>query len=257
MTPLAAVIMQGIWLTGRKPALLSSSWKGQYRLINWRREIWPHQWQIALGWLSGYLLTQVYIPVLFKTQNAVVAGQMGLTLTASNVLGLIAQSWITRHVPAMATAVATHQWDEFNEIFARDLFFSCAAFLGGAATLCLVHLMLESTPYGERLLSFWPFVGVLAAGFLGHIQNSLAAQLRSFRREPLRWISVTGALLTAASALWGAFYYSASGVAIAMLTIQVVIVLPASILVWRRHKRNWMALVNRDASGIYNPPHLD
>jgi len=246
MAPLAAIFVQGIWLTGRKPALLSSAWNGQFRQIDWRGEIWPHQWQIGLGWLSGYLLSQVFIPVLFKTQDAVVAGQMGLSLTASNMLGLLAQSWITRHVPAMARAVATRQWDQFNSIFMRDLVLSCAAFLGSAVALCLLHRMLRGTVYDGRLLPFWPFAGVLATGFLGHIQSSLAAQLRSFRREPLIWVSVAGALLTVTGALWGAVHYSAPGVIVAMLTIQTVVVLPASILIWRKCKRNWRTSVGRD-----------
>jgi hypothetical protein len=254
MAPLCAIAIQGIWLTSRKPALLSSAYNGPHRQPEWRREIWQHQWQIGLGWLCGYLSTQVYTPVLFKVQDAVVAGQMGLTLTASNMLGLIALSWITRHVPAMATAVATRQWDQLDRIFYRDFWMSCAAFVAAAAALCLLHRLLSGTAYGERLLPFWPFAGMLAVGLLGHIQSSLAAQLRSFRREPLIWVSVAGTLLTAAAALWGAVHYSASGVVAAMLTIQSVVVLPISVLIWRRCRRNWRMSVERDRAA---PHHFD
>jgi hypothetical protein len=246
MAPLFAIAIQGIWLTSRKAALLSSAYHGSHLRSEWSREIWQHQWQIGLGSLCGYLLTQVYTPVLFKVQDAVVAGQMGLTLTAANMLGLIAQSWITRHVPAMATAVATRNWHEFDRIFYWDFCLSCAVFVAGGATLCLLHWMLSGTAYAERLLPFWPFAGMLAVGLLGHIQSSLAAQLRSFRREPLMWVTVVGTLLTAAGALWGAVHYSASGVVVAMLTIQAVVVLPISVLIWRKCRRNWRLPVERD-----------
>jgi hypothetical protein len=258
MAPLAAILVQGAWLAGRRPALLASAWEGQYRQIDWRGQIWPHQWQIGLAWLSGYLLTQVYIPVLFKTQDAVVAGQMGLSLTASNMLGLLSQSWITRHVPAMAAAASTRQWDQFDSIFARDLFLSCVAFLAGAAALCLLHQMLGITSYAGRLLPFWPFGGLLAAGFLGHVHGALAAHLRSFRREPLVWVSVAGALLTAAGASWGAWHYSAAGIVIAMLTIQIVVVLPASILLWRKRNLEWRTPVEpNQAASDHRDPDLE
>jgi hypothetical protein len=246
MAPLSAITIQFIWLSRRKPALLASAAYGSGREIDWRHEIWPHQWQIGLAWLCGFLLTQIYTPVLFKTQDAVVAGQMGLTLTASNMLGLLAQSWITRHVPAMGRAVALHEWDDFDRMFFRDLLLSSLAFVAGAVALCLLYRLLSDTPFVGRLLSFWPFVGVLAAGFLAHIQTSLAAQLRAFRREPLLWVSVAGAVLTVAGALWGAIHYSAAGVVAAMLTIQTFVVLPASIAIWRRCRHKWRISVGRD-----------
>jgi hypothetical protein len=162
------------------------------------------------------------------------------------MLGLLAQSWITRHVPAMGAAVALHEWDDFDGMFFRDLLLSSLAFVAGGVALCLLHRLLSDTPFVSRLLSFWPFMGVLAAGFLAHIQTSLAAQLRAFRREPLLWVSVAGAVLTVAGALWGAIHYSAAGVVVAMLTIQTFVVLPASIAIWRRCRRKWRIPVGRD-----------
>ena len=258
VAPFAAAVTQCAWLAKRKPFLLSLAWQGSQRRINWRREIWPHQWQIGLAWLSGYLLTQIYTLVLLKTQDAIVAGQMGLTLTASNMLGLLAQSWITRHVPAMARAATLGKWDEFEGVFRRDLILSSLAFLGGGLALSCAYWLLSDTSFVGRLLPFWPFAGVLAVGFMGHLQNSLAAQLRSFRREPLLWVSIAGAILTMAGAFWGAIHYSASGVVVAMLTVQAVAVLPMSIAIWRQYRRNWRTSVGRDrASPDYRNPDLE
>jgi O-antigen/teichoic acid export membrane protein len=254
MAPLCAIAVQGVWIALRKPALLFSAWQTPEAQIDWRKEIWPHQWQIGLGLLSGYLLTQLYTPVLFKAQDAIVAGQMGLTLTAANMLGLVAQSWITRHVPAMARAAAMREWDTLDRMFARDLLLSCLVFVAGGVTLCVLHGLVSRTGFSERLLPFWPFVGVLAAIFAGHIQTCLAAQLRSFRNEPLIWVSLAGAVLTAVGALWGAFHYSATGVVVAMLTIQIVVVLPASVLIWQKCRRTWRSSVGREHAA---PDHRD
>ncbi|MFT3940992.1 hypothetical protein [Rhodopseudomonas sp.] len=234
----AGIVVQGIWLWQRKSRLVRSALATQIGPINWRREIWPHQWQIAVSWLCGYMLTQLYIPLLFAVQGAAVAGQMGLSLTLSNMLGLLALSWITRHVPDMANAVAGGDLDRFRTLCRRDLILSCLAFLGGAAVLCIVHELAPSH-YTDRVLPFWTFAGLLLSGFLGHIQTSLATQLRSFRREPLVWILLAGSTLTAAGAAWGAVHYSSGGVVAAMLCVQLFLSTPASILLYRRCIDRW------------------
>lgn len=247
MAPASAVAVQAMWLLARRPGLLSLARHGRPGQINWRQEIWPHQWQIGLGWLGGYLLTQAYIPILFKTQGAVAAGQMGLSLTISNMLGLLALSWITRRVPAMASAVAARRWDQLDQVFRRDAILSCAAFLGGAAVILILDRALSGSAIADRVLPFWSLAGLLAAGFLGHVQGCLAAQLRSFRREPLVWVSLIGAVLTATCALWAGLHYSTAGVVTAMLTIQLVVILPASILIWRHRNRDWRLPLGSDS----------
>ena len=43
------------------------------------------QWKIAISWTSGYLAFQLFTPLLFRYQNATVAGQMGMTIYISNI----------------------------------------------------------------------------------------------------------------------------------------------------------------------------
>ena len=48
--------------------------------VLYMKEIFPYQWRIALSWVSGYFIFQLFNPVLFATEGAKVAGQMGMTL---------------------------------------------------------------------------------------------------------------------------------------------------------------------------------
>ena len=41
--------------------------------VNYRKEIFPYQWKIALSWISGYFIFQLFNPVLFATEGALVA----------------------------------------------------------------------------------------------------------------------------------------------------------------------------------------
>lgn len=239
MPPAMGVFVAVLWLVLRRPALLAAAVKHADTYGNWGRDVWPLQWRVGLSWLSGYLLTQIYTPVLFHYQGAIVAGQMGLTLTVANMLGLLAQSWIARHVPAMAQAAAKREWLVLDQLFQRDLLVSSAAYLLGAVLLSGVHQLLNYTVYGGRILPFWPFAGLLAVVFVNHVVSALAAQLRSYKREPLVWIAVAGALLTAPAAFIFASKYSAQGVVAVILGVQIIITLPLSLWLWRRCNKVW------------------
>ena len=63
--------------------------------INWRIDMLPMQWRIALSWISGYFVFSLFIPVLFKYHGPVVAGQMGMTWSVVGVIGTIANSCLS------------------------------------------------------------------------------------------------------------------------------------------------------------------
>ncbi|RKP59075.1 hypothetical protein [Pararobbsia silviterrae] len=237
---LTGALVGGAWLLARRPGLLASARSRTHRAtLSWRREIWPLQWRIGLSWLSGYLLTQIYTPILFHSQGAVVAGQMGLSLTIANMLGLLAQSWIARRVPAMAQAASRRDWRRLDTLFRHDFGFATLAFAVGALGLTVARIALDATPFGARLLPPAPFVGLLLVVGLGNSVNMLSAQLRSFRREPLFWVAIAGACMTVPLSIWAADRYSAAGVVLAMLCVQALFIVPVSAIVWRRCNLSW------------------
>jgi hypothetical protein len=71
------------------------------------------------------------------------------------------------------------------------------------------------------------------------INNALATQLRSFKKEPLVWVFLFGALLIVMASCWSAFAYSASGVVLAMLIVQIAVIFPAALLIWRNRNAMW------------------
>ncbi len=240
MIPAMGFFVALTWLICRQPVLLVNAWRSRNTEIKWLGEIWPLQWRIGLSWLSGYLLTQIYTPILFYYQGAEVAGQMGLSLTIANMLGLLAQSWVARRVPIMAQAAGRKDWRLLDAVFAQDFIVSMLAFIVGALLLCGLHYyFLEKTLYVNRVLSFWPFVGLMSIVFFNNINGALAAQLRSFRKEPLVWVSLIGALVSVPTVFLAASYYSAEGVVAAILSIQLLFILPVSVYLWRKCNVQW------------------
>lgn len=240
MLPAVSFFVVLVWLLYSKPHFLKIAFSKSEEDFHWKYEVWPLQWRVGMSWLAGYLLTQIYTPILFHYQGAKVAGQMGLSLTIANMIGLLAQSWIARRVPDMGKSVANKDWEKFDRIFKHDFLISLLMYLLGVVALFLLPILLNhATHYRDRILPLAPFLGLLLVVFINHINGSLAAHLRSYKKEPLVLISVISTLVTIPIALYGASAYSATGVVAAILTVQTVFTLPMTVYYWRKFNREW------------------
>lgn len=237
IAPAVAFSVSLIWIVKKKPGLIFFSRTLKSIDFAWSKDIWPLQWRVGLTWLSGYLITQIYTPILFYFSGPVVAGQMGLSLTIANMLALLSQSWIASRIPIMGKAVAKRDWISFDRIFRRDFTISILVYFCGAFFLCVLHSFFIEPAYVDRILPFSSFLGLLLVVFINHINSLLATHLRSFKQEPLVWISFFGAILTVPTALIAAAYFSVEGVVLAILFVQLTLTLPISVRLWFKYNR--------------------
>jgi O-antigen/teichoic acid export membrane protein len=242
MIPLFGVLVTGTWLKLRFPELLLIAFDqgkemvrhATHNSLTWSTEVWPLQWRFGMNWFASYMLTQIYTPMLFYLSGSVTAGQMGVSFAIANMLAVISNAWTSRHVAVMAQLVLDRDWLSLDRLFKKDLLYSSTFYVCSALLLCLAHHLLEPTKYGQRVLAFWPFAGLLMIGLITHLTGSLAAQLRAFQKEPLVWVMLMGAGFIVPLALYAASHYAAAGVIAVILLVQVGFVLPVSVLVWWR-----------------------
>lgn len=235
MAPAAAFLVPAAWIASRERALVrrAFSWP-KLPDSHWRREIWPLQWKVGLSLVAGYALTQIVSLMLFKLRGPGSAGQMGLSLTVGNMTGLLAMSWLTRHVPRMAQAAAERDWVTMNTLFKADFACSSIAFIAGAAGLCGLHVALQHTSYGDRLLPFGSFACLQVALFLIHVNGCFAIYLRSFRQEPLIGVALLTAVMNVIGCLATAGEFGAAGVVAVLLATQLLFAFPISLIIWRK-----------------------
>jgi O-antigen/teichoic acid export membrane protein len=169
---------------------------------------------------------------------------MGVTMTVANMLSLIALSWMTAQLPAMARSVAAKEWAQLDNIFWRSCLVSCAAFVAGAGLFVVMRWYLESTPYGVRFLPPEDTVGLLFAMGFYHLSGLFAAYLRSHLQEPFLWPSLIGALLTAIAAVWVAPLWGAQGIVIVLLVINGLFFFPVALWMWIHYRHKWHAVGN-------------
>jgi hypothetical protein len=240
VVPFCGVLVASVWFLKKRTGLLQIVFSGNTDAsFNWNQEVLPLQWRVGLNWISVFLMSQLATPILFYYQNSGVAGQMGLSLAIAHMLGIIAQSWVARRVPALSQAVARKEWGVLDHLFKKDLKHSLLVFCVGALMITGAHYLVSKTVYFSRVLPFWQFIGLLGFVFFYHINNVFTSQLRSFKREPLVWVSLTGAMLILPGSIYAARLFSASGVIIVMLGVQALVVFPLSYLLWRKFNKQW------------------
>ena len=165
--------------------------------VNWRQDIWPFQWRIAVTWFSSYFISQLITPVLFSFQGAVEAGRMGMSLSITTSIGAIGVAWMGTKASPFGNMIARGENAALDKVFFRTLWQSTVV-VATAAAGCFLCLLIGSQRFPQlamRVLSPWTFALLLLTMVLNHFFFGEALYLRAHKREPLLAQSVVVALV--------------------------------------------------------------
>ena len=200
------------------------------------------QWKIALSWVSGYFIFQLFTPVLFKYHGPVVAGQMGMTLSLTNGLFGISLIWIHSRLPEFGKLIAVRNWIELDKNFSRAMriCFLISITINTFA-IVLLYFIQKYTSLGIRFLPLWQ-VGILLLAVCGNIfVNAWASYMRAHRQEPMLTISLVGAVLIAISTLTFGRLYSSVGIIVSNSVITLFYGVPVTYFLWKKFKISYHA----------------
>jgi hypothetical protein len=210
--------------------------------FDWRREVWPFQWKIALSWLSGYFLFQIFTPLLFKFEGPVRAGQMGMSINVTSAILTVGMAWIQTKGSPFGRLIATRRFQELDHLFFRAMRQSFAVVLLGQAAFGLAVYALRALhhPLAQRVLDPLPLTLLSATAVVNQVIFAQALYLRAHKQEPFLWPSVFGALATAGASYELGRRYGATGMMIGNFLLTLPgIVLSTWIFVTKR--RLWHA----------------
>ena len=242
--PAAGTLVALIWvLFYRRQTLSMAVLTPDSFAFKWQIEISHLQWRVSVSWIGIYIMSQLATPILFYFQDAVVAGQMGLSLTVAHMLGLVAQASMARVVPAMSSAVASQSWQELDRLFRRGLLGFISVFALGVGAVSLAYALMSVTTYSARMLPVKQLIELVIFVFFYQLNAALSSQLRAFRREPLALVYAVGAVLTLIGSLAMASTESSAGVVRVMLLVQFGFVFPLSVFLWRHNLWRWRKVI--------------
>ena len=197
-----------VWKTGLA-RIVVNLWNTRItERVSYMKEIFPYQWKIALSWVSGYFIFQLFNPVLFVTEGAVVAGQMGMTLQALNSIQAFSMSWLNTKVPLYSKLIALKDYLQLDTIFnitLRQMVSVCvvlmASFFLVIWLINLTQLQFNGHVLADRFLPYIPMLLLMISIYINQYINSWATYLRCHKQEPYLIPSICGGVADGLSTL--------------------------------------------------------
>lgn len=240
---LVASTTSSYWLMRYFPILMKSVIKADRiedkNIFSWKNEVWPMQWRIAVSWISGYFIFQLFTPVLFFYHGPAEAGKMGMSIAIATILTSVGFVWLQANSPILTKLVATKNWKEFDSAFFEIFIQSSVFVLIGGVTIVTCLSLFHGIPILERVLPLNEMIMLLIAFAFSHIVGGLAYYLRLHKREPFMVLSVIGALILTVSILYFGRLYGARGMVVSLLSVNVLYGLPTALWLWTKLRREW------------------
>ncbi len=229
------------WLLGRKRRFLRDLMVTRGGSLSWREEIWPFQWRIAVSTLSGYLIFQLFNPILFSYRGAVEAGRMGMSITIMSAMQGTALAWVSTKSAPFGALVARRDFVTLDHLFFASLWRSLAAVGVGGASFWLgaYALRLLGIPFADRILPPVPLAFLVLTAIVNHILAAEALYLRAHKREPFIGISVAIAVLVTGSSFVLAPRFGAAGMTVASFLINTLVGLGIGTWIFVTKRREW------------------
>ncbi len=213
--------------------------------VVYSKEIFPFQWKIAISWISGYFIYQLFNPILFAYQGAVVAGQMGMTLAILNGAQALSNSWMTTKIPKYSGLIAQKDYKKLDFIFNTTL--KQSVFINAIVLLILYSVVKLSRHYsltiygieiGKKVLEEVPLIFMMLSVFINQFVFSWALYLRCHKKEPFLFYSIVMAILTALSTFYMTKYFGVKGMTFGYFTITFILFYWAY-FIFKTKKHEW------------------
>ena len=179
--------------------------------INYKTEIFPFQWKVAVGWLSSSLVFQFFNPVLFATIGSAAAGQLGMTLSVINGVSSVSMNWIYTKVPQLSRLVSLRAFETLDKSFSKILtvlvLLSCVGFIA----LALFLIQFNILHIGSKLLPISLFLIMSLSSILTQITSCWAIYFRCFKKEPFLKVSLINVVIIFLVVFPCTLYYSLEG----------------------------------------------
>ncbi|MCE7639649.1 hypothetical protein LZT07_20270 [Vibrio fluvialis] len=177
------------------------------------KELWSMQKKIAISWISGFFMTKLFSPMLFKFEGAETAGVYGLSMVVISNLYIVGVTFVNTKSPLFGSLISKNDYITLKEKFRKSISMAISIYVFGAIVLfiCLRVLDTYFYEYRTRFLSDLDFVILLFAIFSNVIIASLQTFLRAFKDDPLVKLNLVNGLLNAAGGFIAIYFSGLSG----------------------------------------------
>jgi MFS family permease len=208
----------------------------------WRKEIFSLFLKYALSVSSGYLIFQIYTPLMHYFHGPVYSGKVGISLSLVMAAFNLSYVWMYTITPKMNMLISQKKWKDLDKLHGKRTLYSLGSYLLMIGALsCFLVLFGRFWIIPKITSRFLPSVSLMILFFCYFIQlfvNCWALYLRAHKREPYVIPSVTSAVWTALTTFLAGKYLSPSLFFLGFLS-GYVWGTPLCYYIYRRCKRRW------------------
>jgi hypothetical protein len=190
--PISRLLCRSIWILHRRILFFDLFTFLCTDSINWWTEVWTFQWKIAVSWLSGFFIYQLFNPMIFAFEGPAIAGKFGLSNSIIATFASGASAWIGTKSPLFGELTAKKLLKLLDLVFIKTTIQSTSILiLGGAAFWLCIFLQPDFIlDYQDRFLSPLPLAFLIGAVTLNQIVYCESLYLRAAKDDPFMPISI-------------------------------------------------------------------
>lgn len=240
---LALTVLIWLWLTKKTFLLSLLTQKNSAESVKWKTEIWPFQWKIAISWLSGYFIFQLFTPIIFAYRGPVEAGQLGLSISIANALIGIAIAWMNTKAPVFGSLVAKKEYSKLDYLFVLTLSRSLAVMVILGSGLCIINYIahVKNAQFANRILDPLPFLLLILATIFAYVTYAQATYLRAHKEEPFMLLSLISAALICILSVFLGEEYGSTGLMAVYAAIYSVVGVGCGSNIFFSKRREWQS----------------
>lgn len=207
--------------------------------IKWFSEIFPLLIKYSVSWICGYIIFQIYNPIVFHLYGAELAGKVGYSITIISSICSISNIWIYIVIPKFNIMAEKKQWDKMDkELLLRLPLCAITFIVGTISFLIILKTPIIGAFMEERILDSKQLL-ILAMAYLGQISvNGFAVYLRAHKKEPLMSVSIVSAVYSLIVTIICLYFGNFKLIFLGYLS-SFVFSIPMTIFIFNKFKKKW------------------
>lgn len=213
--------------------------------IDWKREILPLQWRMAIQGSLLWLANHLALLVVLKYHGAAAAGRFGMMSTILIALQAASLSWIETRRPLFGQLIAKKDYVQLDDTFFRMSRISILILAAGTTLFTLGVWVVNQMPYWffQRIADRLPDPLTAALFSLGLVAMQFAQctniYVRAHKKDPFLLAAIVSNLTIAVLVFTLGRTYGMTGVAAGYLAGVSVVQVPLWVGIWWKTRRAW------------------
>jgi hypothetical protein len=240
---LACSLVWTSWFLFSKGRLVIDALRPDARVarIEWRSQVLPAQWRLALSGLAEYVSFYTVIPLMYVMHGPVIAGQLGVTWQLAAAVSSIAGAIVFTRFPEFSRLVGARSIQELDGLLVSTSMISMAICILGAVGFGSAVLVLQTAglEIAARMLPFGQVVILLVGLLIWHSNLTIVSYLRAHGGDPYLPASLIGGVLLFAANLTLGRWFGPVGLLWGYILTGACFMVPCGLYLLQRERRAW------------------